>query len=924
MNRLPLCAMLVALMAGPAMAAAVSVVIENGRMKLALNGDATWRSLVEKPSGRECLAQDTTLPLAAVRHAGKSFDACAAALDAETLTLRFADTDTVLRCRIEQAADWVVFRIESISGTRPESLVFFRVPVAITTNVGRRLNAAWDDETTVCVMAANRPADCRASGGKFATLAASTQDAPGPRIEGAAAALIVCPTAQFKAIARQASHAFGLLTNEDDNGTPVKDTDLPRGSYWFLRFTEAEVDQVIQYCEKTGIKQVMMSSSSWCTTPGHYVFNTSRYPNGREGLKQVVDKLHAHGILVGMHTFVSKVSKTDPYVTPIPDKRFWKDRETRLAETIDAEQREIRGATDLREWPGSPICPQKRWEGGVVKHQEVIIGDEIVQYESIGPEGRWDTFRGCTRGAWGTKASRRRAGETAYHFGVDGCINGYIIDQETSLMDEVADRIADVFNYCGFDMVYFDGSEDVDRRRFSYYVSNFHEQAMRRFKKRPIVHMGGGFTHLNWHSFARTATVDTYLNTLRGAIISGATIDKWPTVKDHIDRSVQRVLAARQDMTPGELGWFGIWPKGDNTDGLQLDEIEYLMCKSLAYDAPISLQTSFAQMEAHVLTPEVLDIVREYERLRRAGTLPEHVTTMLQQQGQDFAVVQWRGEINFVPVEGVPLVGGTHNVRSFVGQFGDGSVATIWHYLRAGHVLLELDPTSIALTTLTGEQLHFETENGRPLIPVGSTRNTLICRGVSPAELRRALENAEVRRRQPTMIFIRAADFRQLEGQMAKGSTIGVDEPDAFGDVVVCTGRPSTATPNEWYAEYAVDIPHDGRWTIWARVRYPSGADHSFGIVLPDEKVTLAGSQVLGNCGVNEKKWHWTGRGSGVTTVPPGRLITFSLEKGPFTFRIYAREGGGAIATNPRLDLLCLTDDPSAIPTDDNVQRTGD
>ena len=52
-------------------------------------------------------------------------------------------------------------------------------------------------------------------------------------------------------------------------------------------------------------------------------------------------------------------------------------------------------------------------------------------------------------------------------------------------------------------------------------------------------------------------------------------------------------------MLPGELGWFGIGPARGNYDGLQFDEIEYLMCKSLALDAPISLQTSFSRMDSH-------------------------------------------------------------------------------------------------------------------------------------------------------------------------------------------------------------------------------------------------------------------------------------------------------------------------------------
>lgn len=89
-----------------------------------------------------------------------------------------------------------------------------------------------------------------------------------------------------------------------------------------------------------------------------------------------------------------------------------------------------------------------------------------------------------------------------------------------------------------------------------------------------------------------------------------------------------------------------------------------------------------------------------------------------------------------------------------------------------------------------------------------------------------------------------------------------------------------------------------------------------FGLVLPDEEVTLSGRQVLGNCGVNEQQWHWTGRGGGVSTVPPGSPIIFNLEPGEFVFRICPREGSGAAATNPRLDCLCLAEDPAYRPTD--------
>ena len=907
-----MCPLLIAPLLGGA-----TVSFESGRARIGLNADATWATILEKATGRECVRLDAPQKVADVRVDGKTYPAASVSGSAGGFRVTFRDVDTVLDYKVEPASDWLVFRLSAVTGTRPERVTMLRVPPSVHEKVGSYLNIAYDRRTAVCLMAANRQPDCAASGRKQAFLVAHTQDLPGPKLEGTAVALIVCATDEFRRIARQASHAFGMPTNEGADGTPVKDTELVRGSYYFLSFGEQDVDKVIDYCRRAGIRQVMMGSGSWCTRVGHYAFSESRYPNGIQGLKGVVDKLHERGILVGMHTFVSKISKTDPYVTPIPDKRFWHRFDAQLAEAVSAEQTQIRVRGSLEDWAGSSRTAERYWEGGVGKHREVVVEDEIIQYESVGPEGTWDTFSGCKRGAWGTEAKAHAANTPAVHYGVDGCINGYIIDQETDLMAEVAERIAGIFNTCGFDMVYFDGGEDVDRRRYRYYVSNFQEQAMRRFTKRPLLHMGTCMTHRLWHSFARSSTVDTYLNTLHGAIIGGKPPEKWPTVKEHINRSVRYMLRVRESMMPGELGWFGIWPKRKDTDGLQLDEMEYLMCKSLGYDVPVSLQTSFSSMESHVLTPEVLRIFREYETLRLAHAVAPDVCAQLQEMDKDFAMVRWQGRTDFVEVEEVPSVGGTHDFRALVGSFGDGSVATLWHYLREGTVTLDLDPEAVTLVGLTGVRADLKTAGGRPVIPADSTRHTLVCPGLAPEQLKAALAAAAVWVKPPAVIVVKATDCVRLQGKMARGSEVGVQEQDAFGDVLLCTGKTSFTEANDWFAEYTVDIPHEATWSLWARVRYPTGGDDSFGLVLPGAEVTLKYDQVLGNCGVNEKKWHWTARGSGSTTVPPGHRIDLKLEKGPFTFRIHGREAQGTVELNPRLDLLLLTDDPTLEPNDD-------
>jgi hypothetical protein len=45
-----------------------------------------------------------------------------------------------------------------------------------------------------------------------------------------------------------------------------------------------------------------------------------------------------------------------------------------------------------------------------VEDQEpgATVGDEIIQYKAIGPEGKYDTFMGCKRGAWKTHAAAHK------------------------------------------------------------------------------------------------------------------------------------------------------------------------------------------------------------------------------------------------------------------------------------------------------------------------------------------------------------------------------------------------------------------------------------------------------------------------------------------------------------------------------------
>jgi len=508
---------------------AADVVLENDRVRLVIGADAQWQALVDKVTSRDYYAAGKKIPLATVRVGNRSCPANHASLADGRLALKFDGCDTECVYQVTPNPDWIAFQLQRISGARPSHLTVFSVGVTLTNRVGPVLNAAWNDQYAICLRGINLQTHGQAARRRdFVELMASSQDEPGPKLEGSGVALLAAPPGELRAALGRLAAAYDLPRNEAD-GIASHDLPIARQSYWFLNFAENEVDKVIECCRRTGFRQVMLGSSAWCTQVGHYTFNTTRYPDGLESLRRTVAKLHQAGILVGMHTFASKISKTDAYVTPVPDRRFVVSRTATLDGDIGANDTTIRTRTDLSQWPGSPVCKQKFWEGNVTKHQEVVINDEIISYNRIGPDGKWDTFEGCRRGAWKTRAAAHKAGTECRQYAVDGGINGYIVDLDSTLFDETSSRLAEIFNTCQFDMVYFDGSEDVDHRRYSYYSAKAHAVPMRKFTKRPLIHQGGGFVNELWHSFTRDATIDQYPGTYLALIAWGGRLQKWPT-----------------------------------------------------------------------------------------------------------------------------------------------------------------------------------------------------------------------------------------------------------------------------------------------------------------------------------------------------------------------------------------------------------
>jgi hypothetical protein len=747
-RRLTLAAVLVASVFS--LVANADVTFENDNFEMVLSDQGFWKSLFDKNSNSELCPQNKNVPFT---HVGSNHPPVTLTQKGDLISFTFEKSDMTLTLKTSIEPQWIRFGVEKITGPRPKYLPLAQVPVNIIDNVGKMMNCAWNSQTAVCLAAANFQPDCAPSKTEpYAILAASSQDGPGPLHENAAVALIVSPKPEIKKVMRSLSHKYDLLINEDADGTPSKDV-LGRRSYWFVMgVNEQKVDKIIECCKIANIKQVLILFSSWATSAGHIEYNTKNFPDGPESLRRFVKKFNDVGIDVGSHAFVSKVQKNDAYVTPIPDKRFWVDLpEISLALDVTIGVNSIKVAQDISQWPGSPVTKRTFWDGGVKKHQEFTLNDEIIKYQGIDPAT--NTFLKCQRGAYKTVAAAHKQGDKIVHWGYESS-GMYIIDPESTLLDEVCDRMAKVFNECNFNMVYFDGSEDVPNTRHNYYAALVHAKALNKFKVRPFVHMGGLRAHRHWHSFTLAGTCDTYINTLYGsaAVRGESKIRKQWTVREHINRSVKRVIECHKSMISGELGWFGIWRKGIGknygieTDGLQFDEIEYLMVKSLAYDAPISIESGVDGIFEHPLTPQILEIIGTYQNLRTNNLVDPKVLEPLKTLNVDYAYVTTDQPGQFVKVEKLPRVARTEDIRAYAGQLSSGEAfAVIWHY-EGKNIALKLPEkvADIKIYDFKGNLVKPAFENGSIVVPLNQNRLTVVFPKLSPLHVRQALAGSKI------------------------------------------------------------------------------------------------------------------------------------------------------------------------------------
>ncbi|HOL94469.1 MAG TPA: hypothetical protein PLH79_08990 [bacterium] len=619
-------------------AQADEIVLENQYVKYAIGPDGMNHHFIDQSTGRDFCDLSSPSHCAAIQAGGQEHPATAASYDGQHLNLEFGDTGIRAAVKVTIRDHYFLFEVAEVSGGEVDSFTFLHVPLV---NPGEPLAG--------CVLALDLQTNVPELPQANRLLRASAYSRFG--LIGAEAALIGCPLAKLRDVMKEVVSQAREIPRSSIGGPWAMDAPINQGSYLF-NFGDLSIDKVdewIALAKQLGITQIDFHGGSSFRF-GDCEPNPETYPEGRTSFKAVIDRLHEAGISAGLHTYAFFIDKKCPWVTPVPDPRLGKDATFTLAAdlTIDASAVPVIESTETM----STIT------GFFVQNSVTLqIEDELIVYAGIDKEPPY-AFTQCQRGAYGTKAAAHPQGAPVHH--LKECFGLFTPDGDSTLLAEVAARQADMYNECGFDMMYLDaldGESILGGWEYSWhYGSKYVFELASRLKKPALMEMSTFHHHL-WYVRSRMGAWD---HPTRGH-------------KRFIDLHCQANEELKKMFLPGHLGWWAIktW-SGIQGEPTFFDDIEYLCGKCLGHDVGLSIMGIHPENRHQPLYQRFSEIIRRYENLRHAGYFGEKTKKQLRQPGKEFTLKQTvKGEWQLVPrvyikhkVEGLRNGSNTWNVNN--------------------------------------------------------------------------------------------------------------------------------------------------------------------------------------------------------------------------------------------------------------------
>lgn len=719
------------------------VILENEKFKLVVGENAITKSLLVKSTGTECLRQDEDVALFSVTqerpfnnevklaHPNKrtTYQANRIRREGDRLIVNFEIVPVEAIIEVKEAADYIAFTLigfhvefehyDNLKMEKPpvSELRLIQLPVANREHFGEWLNVSWDEKAAVNVLSISPYAvvDSERRKGYRMMTADVRRDL---KLKNCSVALIAIAADELMNAIDRLEHDYDLpLGVESRCGRKINASAYHSGS-----ITPLNVDEHIKYAKMGGFRMMLIYYTSIFKEEhgygltGDYDYR-DEYPNGAEDLKRMLDHIKANGITPGIHFLQTHIGMWSRYVTPVADHRLNLTRHFTLAKALDKD--------------ATVVYVENNPEGVVMADGCRILkfGGELISYEGYTTEYPY-CFTGCKRGHQNTHVVEHPLGEIGGILDISefGGVSVYL-DQNSSLQEEVGRKLADAYN-CGFEFVYFDGSEGTNAP-FEVHVPNAQYRVYKMFDKKPLYTEGAAKAHFSWHFLSGGNAFDVF-----PPPIFKAMIDRFP---------LEEAPRMREDFTRLNFGWWGYWVPGEDAKtepGTQPDMLEYGTSRAASWDCPVTVITHLDKYSAHPRTPDNLEVMKRWEDVREARWLTEEQKIELRKPGQEhILLINENREFELIPYK--QITKDEPGVRAFIFEREEKVWVVYWHTFGEATLRLPVAAEDIEVRNeLYEDAIGIETGEDCAMLPIGGRR--YIKTNLSREAMISAFEKAEL------------------------------------------------------------------------------------------------------------------------------------------------------------------------------------
>lgn len=366
------------------------------------------------------------------------------------------------------------------------------------------------------------------------------------------------------------------------NGIWAKRATEATSAYLIQGFNTQNIQAAIDLTKQAGLKYLYQGGpfENW----GQFDLKPEAFPNNWESMRACVELAEQQGIKVGVHTLSNFITTNDTYVTPVPDQRLAKVGGSTLIQDIDPSTKniEIKDPTYFNQMKNNNL-------------HAVVVGHEIIRYENVSEKAPW-TLLNCERGAFNTVATGHQKGDVIEKL-IDHGYKTFLSNTELTI--EMASTLADLYNQTGLKQISFDGLEgNLSTGMGAYgelfFTKTWFDKLDPKIKDDYIMDASKP-GHFFWHMFTRMNWGEPWYADFRESQTSYRLLNQ-----DYF----------RRNFIPGMLGWFSM------RDNASIEDIEWMLARSAAFDAGYALVTSNTLVDKNGTGTIILEKIKQWEKAR--------------------------------------------------------------------------------------------------------------------------------------------------------------------------------------------------------------------------------------------------------------------------------------------------------------------